>query len=825
MFERFTEQSIKVIMLAQEEARRLGHNFVGTEQILLGLISEGTGIAAKVLKEYDVNLKDARNEVEQIIGRGSGFTPAEIPFTPRVKRMLEVSLEEARKLDHNYIGTEHLLLALLQDSEGVAAKVLDNLGIDRSKIRTQIIRSLGEVAAVSPGSSNSGNKKAVTLEEFGTDLTKLAAEGKIDPVVGREREIERMIQILGRRTKNNPVLIGEPGVGKTAIAEGLAQRIINQDVPDLLQNKQVVSLNIGSLIAGTRFRGEFEERLKKIMDEVRSNGNIILVIDEIHTVVGAGAIEGSMDAANILKPALARGEVQCIGATTLDEYRKHIERDAALERRFQPVKVGEPTVEETIEILYGVRSAYEQHHRLIISDEALSAAAKLSDQYISDRFLPDKAIDLIDEAGSRVRVKNSMLSPQLKNMRREISQVTKDKEEAIRAQDFDQASQLRDRELEIQAQIEQSDTDRQEEKTKVTPVVTEEDIAHIVASWTGVPVSKLTESESEKLLHMEDTLHQRLIGQEDAVKAVSRALRRARVGLKNPNRPIASFIFSGPTGVGKTELTKALAAYFFGSEEAMIRLDMSEYMERHTVSKLIGSPPGFVGYDEGGQLTEAVRRRPYTVVLFDEIEKAHPDVFNLLLQVLEDGRLTDAKGRVVSFKNTLIIMTSNIGSKVIEKGGGGLGFEFAEDKEEAQYNRIRNLVNEELKQYFRPEFLNRLDEIIVFRQLNKDEVKEIAEIMLREVFSRLGERNMTLTLSDSFKERLIKDGFDPSYGARPLRRAIMHLLEDALAEALLAGQIQNGENIYVDLDENGEVKVTSAGAANQELPEFAYSNS
>ncbi|NEO55728.1 MAG: ATP-dependent Clp protease ATP-binding subunit [Okeania sp. SIO3B5] len=825
MFERFTEQSIKVIMLAQEEARRLGHNFVGTEQILLGLISEGTGIAAKVLKEYHVNLKDARNEVEQIIGRGSGFTPAEIPFTPRVKRMLEVSLEEARKLDHNYIGTEHLLLALLQDSEGVAAKVLDNLGVDRSKIRTQIIRSLGEVATVSPGASTSGNKKAVTLEEFGTDLTKLAAEGKIDPVVGRETEIERMIQILGRRTKNNPVLIGEPGVGKTAIAEGLAQRIVNQDVPDLLQNKQVVSLNIGSLIAGTRFRGEFEERLKKIMDEVRSNGNIILVIDEIHTVVGAGAIEGSMDAANILKPALARGEVQCIGATTLDEYRKHIERDAALERRFQPVKVGEPSVEETIEILYGVRSAYEQHHRLIISDEALTAAAKLSDQYISDRFLPDKAIDLIDEAGSRVRVQNSMLSPQLKDMRREISKVTKDKEEAIRAQDFEQASQLRDRELEIQAQIEQSDTDRQEQKTKVTPVVTEEDIAHIVASWTGVPVSKLTESESEKLLHMEDTLHQRLIGQEDAVKAVSRALRRARVGLKNPNRPIASFIFSGPTGVGKTELTKALAAYFFGSEEAMIRLDMSEYMERHTVSKLIGSPPGFVGYDEGGQLTEAVRRRPYTVILFDEIEKAHPDVFNILLQVLEDGRLTDAKGRVVSFKNTLIIMTSNIGSKVIEKGGGGLGFEFAEDKEEAQYNRIRNLVNEELKQYFRPEFLNRLDEIIVFRQLNKDEVKEIAEIMLREVFSRLGERNMTLTLSDSFKERLIKDGFDPSYGARPLRRAIMHLLEDALAEALLAGQIQNGENIYVDLDENGEVKVTSAGAANKQLPEFAYSKS
>ncbi|MGD1712022.1 ATP-dependent Clp protease ATP-binding subunit [Dapis sp. BLCC M172] len=823
MFERFTEQSIKVIMLAQEEARRLGHNFVGTEQILLGLIGEGTGIASKVLKEHGVNLKDARNEVEKIIGRGSGFTPAEIPFTPRVKRMLEISLEEARKLDHNYIGTEHLLLGLLQDSEGVAAKVLDNLGVDRGKIRTQVIRSLGEVAAVSSGGSSPNGKKAVTLEEFGTDLTKLAAEGKIDPIVGRQVEIERMIQVLGRRTKNNPVLIGEPGVGKTALAEGLAQRIVNQDVPDILENKQVVSLNIASLIAGTRFRGEFEERLKKIMDEVRSNGNIILVIDEIHTVVGAGAIEGSMDAANILKPALARGELQCIGATTLDEYRKHIERDAALERRFQPVKVGEPSVEQTIEILYGVRSAYEQHHRLTISDEALAAAAELSDRYINDRFLPDKAIDLIDEAGSCVRVKNSMVSPELKELRRELSKVTKEKEEVVRQQDFEQASKLRDRELEIQAEIEQTTSD-QDQKTNNSPVVTEDDIAHIVASWTGVPVSKLTESESEKLLHIEDTLHQRLIGQDDAVKAVSRALRRARVGLKNPKRPIASFIFSGPTGVGKTELTKALATYFFGSEEAMIRVDMSEYMERHTVSKLVGSPPGFVGYDEGGQLTEAVRRRPYTVVLFDEIEKAHPDVFNIMLQVLEDGRLTDSKGRVVDFKNTLIIMTSNIGSKVIEKGGGGLGFEFAEDQEEAQYNRIRNLVNEELKQYFRPEFLNRLDEIIVFRQLTKDEVKEIAEIMLRDVFSRLGEREITLTVSDKFKDRLVEEGFDPSYGARPLRRAIMRLLEDVLAEALLAGQIQDGENVYIDLDENREVKVIPNGSAKEQLPEFAYSN-
>lgn len=824
MFERFTEQSIKVIMLAQEEARRLGHNFVGTEQILLGLIGEGTGIASKVLKEHGVTLKNARNEVEKIIGRGSGFTPAEIPFTPRVKRMLEISLEEARKLDHNYIGTEHLLLGLLQDSEGVAAKVLDNLGVERDKIRTQIIRSLGEVASVSSGGSTPGGKKAATLEEFGTDLTKLAAEGKLDPTIGREHEIERMIQILGRRTKNNPVLIGEPGVGKTALAEGLAQRIINQDVPELLENKQVISLNIASLIAGTRFRGEFEERLKKIMDEVRANGNIILVIDEIHTVVGAGAIEGSMDAANILKPALARGELQCIGATTLDEYRKHIERDAALERRFQPVKVGEPSVDQTIEILYGVRSAYEQHHRLTISDEALTAAAKLSDQYISDRFLPDKAIDLIDEAGSCVRVRNSMISPEVKELRRELSKVSKNKEEVVRQQNFERASQLRDRELEIEAEIDKTTIDKQEQKNTGKLIVTEEDIAHIVASWTGVPVSKLTESESEKLLHIEETLHQRLIGQEDAVKAVSRALRRARVGLKNPNRPIASFIFSGPTGVGKTELTKALAAYFFGSEEAMVRVDMSEYMERHTVSKLIGSPPGFVGYDEGGQLTEAVRRRPYTVILFDEIEKAHPDVFNILLQVLEDGRLTDAKGRVVDFKNTLIIMTSNIGSKVIEKGGGGLGFDFAEDQEEAQYNRIRNLVNEELKQYFRPEFLNRLDEIIVFHQLTKNEVKEIAEILLREVFGRLAEREINLTVSDKFKGRLVEEGFDPSYGARPLRRAIMRLLEDVLAEALLAGKIEDGQNVHVDLDENGEVTVTSTGSAKELLPEFAYSN-
>jgi ATP-dependent Clp protease ATP-binding subunit ClpC len=808
MFERFTEKAIKVIMLAQEEARRLGHNFVGTEQILLGLIGEGTGVAAKVLKSMGVNLKDARIEVEKIIGRGSGFVAVEIPFTPRAKRVLELSLEEARQLGHNYIGTEHLLLGLIREGEGVAARVLENLGVDLSKVRTQVIRMLGETAEVTQGGPSS-RTKTPTLDEFGSNLTQMAIDGKLDPVVGRAKEIERVIQILGRRTKNNPVLIGEPGVGKTAIAEGLATRISTKDIPDILEDKRVVTLDIGLLVAGTKYRGEFEERLKKIMDEIRQAGNVILVIDEVHTLIGAGAAEGAIDAANILKPALARGELQCIGATTLDEYRKHIERDAALERRFQPVMVGEPSVDETIEILYGLRDRYEQHHKLKISDEALVAAAKLSDRYISDRYLPDKAIDLVDEAGSRVRLINSQLPPAAKELDKELRQILKEKDDAVRSQDFDRAGELRDREMEIKAEIRTIAQNKTNAKGSEgdEPVVTEEDIAHIVASWTGVPVNKLTESESEKLLHMEDTLHQRLIGQEDAVKAVSRAIRRARVGLKNPNRPIASFIFSGPTGVGKTELAKSLASYFFGSEEAMIRLDMSEYMERHTVSKLIGSPPGYVGYNEGGQLTEAVRRRPYTVVLFDEIEKAHPDVFNMLLQILEDGRLTDAKGRTVDFKNTLLILTSNIGSKVIEKGGGGIGFEFAEDQTDSQYNRIKFLVNEELKNYFRPEFLNRLDEIIVFRQLNKAEVTEIADIMLKEVFGRLTEKGITLEVSDSFKDRLIQEGYSPSYGARPLRRAIMRLLEDSLAEEILSGRVKDGDVAVVDVDENGAVIV------------------
>nr|QCI06096.1 Clp protease ATP binding subunit [Dicranema revolutum] len=811
MFERFTEKAIKVIMLAQEEARRLGHNFVGTEQILLGLIGEGTGIAAQVLKSMNVNLKDARIEVEKIIGRGSGFVAVEIPFTPRAKRVLELSLEEARQLGHNYIGTEHLLMGLVREGEGVAARVLENLAVNVSSIRTEVIQMLSENSETN--ANGSGNvqtrSKTPTLEEFGSNLTELAIEGLLDPVVGRQKEIERVIQILGRRTKNNPVLIGEPGVGKTAIAEGLAQRIVTRDIPSILEDKLVVTLDVGLLVAGTKYRGEFEERLKRIMDEIKSVNNVILVIDEVHTLIGAGAAEGAIDAANLLKPALARGELQCIGATTLEEYRKHIEKDAALERRFQPVLVGEPSVEETIEILFGLRDRYEKHHQLKMSDSALAAAAKYANQYISDRFLPDKAIDLIDEAGSRVRLLNSQLPPAARELDKELRAVLKTKDEAIRSQKYEKAEQYRTREMEIKAQIaaiaqsKKNEPDFQIED----PVVTEDDIAEIVAFWTGIPVTKLTKSESEKLMHMEETLHNRIIGQDEAVIAVSKAIRRARVGLKNPNRPIASFIFSGPTGVGKTELTKALASYFFGAQEAMVRLDMSEYMERHTVSKLIGSPPGYVGYSEGGYLTEAVRKRPYTVILFDEIEKAHPDIFNLLLQILEDGRLTDAKGRTIDFKNTLLIMTSNIGSKVIEKGGGSLGFEFGESQIDSQYHRIKSLVNEELKQYFRPEFLNRLDEVIVFRQLTKDEVREIANLMLEEVFERIKQQNIDLDVTERFKNRLVDEGYNPSYGARPLRRAVMRLLEDSLAEEVLSEKIKAGDTAVVDVTDDGNVVV------------------
>ncbi|KAH6782264.1 CLPC-like protein 1 [Perilla frutescens var. frutescens] len=820
MFERFTEKAIKVVMLSQEEARRLGHNFVGTEQILLGLIGEGTGLAAKTLKATGINLKDARIEVEKIIGRGSGFVAVEIPFTPRAKRVLELSLEEARQLGHNYIAPEHLLLALIREGEGVAARVLENLGADLCNIRTQVIRMIGEnQEPATVGGDGSSANKMPTLEEYGTNLTKLAEEGKLDPVSGRQEQIERVTQILGRRTKNNPCLIGEPGVGKTAVAEGLAQRIANGDVPETIEGKKVITLDMGLLVAGTKYRGEFEERLKKLMEEIRKSDDIILFIDEVHTLIGAGAAEGAIDAANILKPALARGELQCIGATTLDEYRKHIEKDPALERRFQPVRVPEPSVDEAIEILKGLRERYEIHHKLRYTDEALAAAAQLSHQYISDRFLPDKAMDLIDEAGSRVRLQHARLPEEAKELEKEIRQITKEKNEAVRSQDFEKAGELRDREMDLKAQM-SALVEKNKEMSKAEseagdggPIVTEVDIQHIVAAWTSIPVDKVSTDESDRLLKMEETLHTRVIGQDEAVKAISRAIRRARVGLKNPNRPIASFIFSGPTGVGKSELAKTLATYYFGSEEAMVRLDMSEFMERHTVSKLIGSPPGYVGYTEGGQLTEAVRRRPYTVVLFDEIEKAHPDVFNMMLQILEDGRLTDSKGRTVDFKNTLLIMTSNIGSNVIEKGGRRIGFDLDYDEKDSSYNRIKSLVTEELKQYFRPEFLNRLDEMIVFRQLTKPEVKEISDIMLKEVFKRLEGRDIELKVTERFRDRVVEEGYDPSYGARPLRRAIMRLLEDSMAEKMLAREIKEGDSVIVDVDSDGKVIVLSGAPA------------
>ena len=805
MFERFTEKAIKVIMLAQEEARRLGHNFVGTEQILLGLIGEGTGIAAKTLKSMGVNLKDARVEVEKIIGRGSGFVAVEIPFTPRAKRVLELSWDEARQLGHNYIGTEHLLLGLIREGEGVAARVLENLGVDLTKVRSHVIRLLGESGAATAGGSTStstGRSKTPTLDEFGLNLTQAASENRLDPVVGREKEIERVIQILGRRTKNNPVLIGEPGVGKTAIAEGLAIRIVNSDVPDILSEKKIVMLDIGLLVAGTKYRGEFEERLKKIMDEIRAAGNVMLVIDELHTLIGAGAAEGAIDAANILKPALARGELQCIGATTMDEYRKHIERDAALERRFQPVIIDPPSVEETIEILRGLRQKYEEHHRLVISDEAIEQASKLSDRYISDRYLPDKAIDLIDEASSRVRLRASSLPPEGKEVERELRKVRRDKEMAIRNQEFEKAASLREQETKLSEKIREIQAAWKAKQETEKPIVTAEEVAYVVSSWTGIPLLKLTEGESEKLLHMADVLHQRVIGQEEAVVAVCKAIRRARVGLKNPMRPIGSFIFSGPTGVGKTELAKALAGYFFGSEDALIRIDMSEFMEHHTTSKLIGSPPGYVGYQEGGQLTEAVRRKPYSVILFDEIEKAHPDVFNVLLQILDDGRLSDSKGRTVDFKNTIIIMTSNVGAQFIDKTSLAVGFQSksAEGQHDEKYKKIKDLVMDAMKKTFRPEFLNRIDEIIVFQQLTREEIRSIVDIMSADLGTRIKAQGMELVVNDESKDLIAKEGYNPTYGARPLRRAIQRLLEDNLAEQVLQGLFKEGDYIETVLE-------------------------
>ena len=818
MFERFTEKAIKVIMLAQEEARRLGHNFVGTEQVLLGLIGEGTGIAAKTLKSMGVTLKDARVEVEKIIGRGSGFVAVEIPFTPRAKRVLELSWDEARQLGHNYIGTEHLLLGLIREGEGVAARVLENLGVDLNKVRSNVVKMLGDskpTAAAGAGSSSSSSSQASkvktpSLDEFGTDLTLAASELRLDPVVGREKEIERVIQILARRTKNNPVLLGEPGVGKTAVAEGLAIRIVNSEVPDILENKKIIQLDMGLLIAGTKYRGEFEERLKKIMDEIRQAGNVILVIDEMHTLIGAGAAEGAIDAANILKPALSRGEIQVIGATTSDEYRKYIEKDSALERRFQPVIIEEPSIDETIEIIRGLKPKYEDHHNLIISDDAIIAATKLSSKYINDRFLPDKAIDVIDEASSKVRLKVCTLSPEGKELEKELKDIIREKEDAIRNQEFERASALRDDEANMKDRIREVSEEWRRQNDANKPTVTEEDVAEVVATMTGVPVTKLTEGESERLLRLEETLHNRVIGQSDAVTAIAKAIRRARVGLKSPNRPIGSFIFSGPTGVGKTELAKALAEAIFGSEDNMIRVDMSEFMEKHSTAKLIGSPPGYVGYDDGGHLAELVRKKPYSVILFDEIEKAHPDVFNIMLQILDDGRLTDAKGRHINFKNTVIIMTSNVGASMISTAGK-LGFSTAETAKQDKYERLKETVNEELKKAFRPEFLNRIDDIIVFSHLSKEEIRQIVDLMMKDLFKRLSERDLSIEVTDEVKDYLAKDGYNEAYGARPLRRLIQKKIEDQLAEEILTNAYKPGDTILLKLVDDKIVFERKAG--------------
>lgn len=826
MFERFTEKAIKVIMLAQEEARRLGHNFVGTEQVLLGLIGEGTGIAAKTLKSMGVNLKDARVEVEKIIGRGSGFVAVEIPFTPRAKRVLELSWDEARQLGHNYIGTEHLLLGLIREGEGVAARVLENLGVDLNKIRSNVVKMLGEskpqtVSSGAGAGASSSKAKTPSLDEFGTDLTLAAQELRLDPVIGREKEIERVIQILARRTKNNPVLLGEPGVGKTAVAEGLAIRIVNSEVPDILEGKKVIQLDMGLLVAGTKYRGEFEERLKKIMDEIRQAGNVILIIDEMHTLIGAGAAEGAIDAANILKPALSRGEIQVIGATTSDEYRKYVEKDSALERRFQPIIIEEPSIDETIEIIKGLRPKYEEHHKLNISDDAIVAATKLSSKYISDRFLPDKAIDVLDEASSKVRLQVSSLSPEGKELDKELRALIKEKEEAIRNQEFEKASQLRDDEAEMKDKIREMSAKWREEHEANKPTVTEEHIAEVISVMTGVPVTKLTEGESDRLLKLEDTLHERVIGQSDAVVSISKAIRRARVGLKSPNRPIGSFIFSGPTGVGKTELAKALAEAMFGSEDNMIRVDMSEFMEKHSTAKLIGSPPGYVGYDDGGHLSEIVRKKPYSVILFDEIEKAHPDIFNIMLQILDDGRLTDSKGRHVNFKNTVIIMTSNVGASMIANQAK-LGFSAGgADEKKDKYEKLKDTVMEELKKAFRPEFLNRIDDTIVFAHLSKDEIREIVDLMLKDLLKRLSERELSVEVTDEVKDFLAKDGYSEAYGARPLRRLIQKKIEDFLAEEILTNKYAAGDTIVLKMNDEKDKIVFEKGKSSKKKEEAA----
>jgi ATP-dependent Clp protease ATP-binding subunit ClpC len=811
MFERFTDRARRVVVLAQEEARMLNHNYIGTEHILLGLIHEGEGVAAKALEALGISLEAVRSQVEEIIGQGQQAPSGHIPFTPRAKKVLELSLREALQLGHNYIGTEHILLGLIREGEGVAAQVLVKLGADLSRVRNQVIQLLsgyqGKEAATSGAPAEGTPSTSLVLDQFGRNLTQAAREGKLDPVIGRDKEIERVMQILSRRTKNNPVLIGEPGVGKTAIVEGLAQAIFKGDVPETLKDKQVYSLDLGALVAGSRYRGDFEERLKKVLKEIRTRGDIVLFIDEIHTLVGAGAAEGAIDAASILKPMLARGELQTIGATTLDEYRKHFEKDAALERRFQPIQVSEPTVEHTIEILKGLRDRYESHHKVSITDGALVGAAQMADRYISDRFLPDKAIDLIDEAGSRLRIRRMTAPPELREYDTKIADARKEKESAIDSQDFERAASLRDKEKNLIAEKNEREKTWKAGDLDQVAEVTEELIAEVLSNATGIPVFKLTEAETARLLRMEDELHRRVIGQDQAIKALSQAIRRTRAGLKDPRRPGGSFIFAGPSGVGKTELSRTLAQFLFGDSDALIQLDMSEYSEKHTASRLFGAPPGYVGYDEGGQLTEKVRRKPFSVVLFDEIEKAHPDIFNSLLQVLEDGRLTDSQGRTVDFKNTIIIMTTNLGTRDISKSLN-LGFTNTSDLT-GNYERMKGKVNEELKTHFRPEFLNRIDDVIVFHQLSENEIIQIVDLMIAGLDERLRAQDMTIELTTEAKALLAKRGYDPLLGARPLRRTIQREIEDVLSEKILFGDVKPGEITLVDVTLSGEEEVFS----------------
>ncbi len=822
MFERFTDRARRVVVLAQEEARMLNHNYIGTEHILLGLIHEGEGVAAKGLEALGISLEGVRAQVEEIIGQGQQAPSGHIPFTPRAKKVLELSLREALQLGHNYIGTEHILLGLIREGEGVAAQVLVKLGADLNRVRQQVIQLLsgyqGKEAATSGGPAEGTPSTSLVLDQFGRNLTQAAREGKLDPVIGRETEIERVMQVLSRRTKNNPVLIGEPGVGKTAVVEGLAQAIFKNDVPETLKDKQLYSLDLGALVAGSRYRGDFEERLKKVLKEIKTRGDIILFIDEIHTLVGAGAAEGAIDAASILKPMLARGELQTIGATTLDEYRKHVEKDAALERRFQPIQVKEPSVAHTIEILKGLRDRYETHHRVSITDGALAAAANMADRYISDRFLPDKAIDLIDEAGSRLRIKRMTAPAELREFDDKIAEARKAKESAIDGQDFEGAAALRDKEKTLIAEKAEAEKNwKATDLDKVTEV-DEELIAQVLSASTGIPVFKLTEEETARLLRMEDELHRRVIGQDQAIKALSQAIRRTRAGLKDPKRPGGSFIFAGPSGVGKTELSRTLASFLFGDETALIQLDMSEYSERHTASRLFGAPPGYVGYDEGGQLTEKVRRRPFSVVLFDEIEKAHPDIFNSLLQVLEDGRLTDSQGRTVDFKNTVIIMTTNLGTRDISKSLG-LGFANVDD-DLTNYDRMKGKVQDELKNHFRPEFLNRIDDVIVFHQLTKDQIINIVDLMVASLDDRLKAKDMGIELTQAAKDLLAARGYDPLLGARPLRRVIQREIEDALSERILFGELKAGEIVVVDVEGvDAEAKFTFAGAPKATMPD------